>query len=75
MPRIVAILWMIFQPLLFGLIGAEVDILQIDRDTVGMYIPNIIHAIRPGLSRTVPEFDTLSRHPGKYEIVLEILKQ
>ena len=37
MPSIVAILWMIFQPLLFGLIGAEVDIAQIDGSTVGMY--------------------------------------
>ena len=37
MPNIVAILWMIFQPLLFGLIGAEVDIAQIDGSTVGMY--------------------------------------
>ena len=31
-----------------------------------------IHAIRPGLSGTVPDFDTLSRHPGNYEIVPEI---
>ena len=36
MPGIVAILWMIFQPLLFGLIGAEVNISQIDGSTVGM---------------------------------------
>ena len=27
----------------------------------------IIHAIRPGLSVTVPDFDTLSWHPGKHE--------
>ena len=33
-----------------------------------------IHAICPGLARTVPDFDTLSRRPGKYEIVPEILK-
>ena len=31
-----------------------------------------IHAIRPGLSGTVPDFDTLSRCPGNYEIVPEI---
>ena len=35
MAGIVAILWMIFQPLLFGLIGAEVNISQIDGSTVG----------------------------------------
>ena len=33
-----------------------------------------IRAIRPGLSRTVQDFDTLSRRPGKYEIAPEILK-
>ena len=32
----------------------------------------IIHAIRPGLSGTVPDFDTLSRCPRNYEIVPEI---
>ena len=31
-----------------------------------------IHAIRPGLSGTVPDFDTLSRRHGNYEIVPEI---
>ena len=31
-----------------------------------------IHAISPGLSGTVPDFDTLSWHPGNYEIVPEI---
>ena len=33
----VATLWLIFEPLLFGLIGAEVDIAQIDGSTVGMF--------------------------------------
>lgn len=37
MAGIVAILWMIFQPLLFGLIGSEVDIAQIDGGTVGKF--------------------------------------
>ena len=31
-----------------------------------------IHAICPGLSGTLPDFDTLSRRPQKYEIVPEI---
>ena len=31
-----------------------------------------IHAIRPGLSGTVMDFDTLSRRSGYYEIVPEI---
>ena len=31
-----------------------------------------IHAIRPGLSGTIPDFDTLSQRPGNYEIVPEI---
>jgi hypothetical protein len=35
MKDIVSILWMIFQPLLFGLIGAEIDVLKIDVGTVG----------------------------------------
>ena len=35
MGEIVAMFWMIFQPLLFGLIGAEVNIAQIDGGTVG----------------------------------------
>lgn len=38
MAGIVAILWMIFQPLLFGLIGSEVDIAKIDPGTVGKLI-------------------------------------
>lgn len=33
---IVGILWMLFQPMLFGLIGAEVQIDKIDGDTVGL---------------------------------------
>lgn len=33
---IVAILWMLFQPMLFGLIGSEVQISKIDGDTVGL---------------------------------------
>ncbi|XP_005112307.1 sodium/hydrogen exchanger 9B2 isoform X2 [Aplysia californica] len=35
---VVGVLWMIFQPLLFGLIGAEVDISSLDGDTVGLGI-------------------------------------
>ena len=35
MAEIVAIFWMIFQPLLFGLIGSAVDISQIDAGSVG----------------------------------------
>ena len=35
---------------------------------------NDIHAIRPGLSGTVPDFNILSWHPRKYEIVLAISK-
>ena len=35
--EIVAMFWMVFQPLLFGLIGAEVNISQIDGGTVGMW--------------------------------------
>ena len=34
----------------------------------GVKNSNGIHAIRPGLSVTVPDFDTLSRCPGNYEI-------
>ena len=34
----VSTLWLIFEPLLFGLIGAEVDIAQIDGSTVGMFL-------------------------------------
>ena len=33
-----------------------------------------IHPIRPKLSGTVPDVDTLSWHPGKYEIVQKIEK-
>ena len=36
---------------------------------------NDIHAILLGLSGTVPDFDTLSRRPGNYEIVPEIKKK
>ena len=32
------------------------------------WIYNYIHAIRPGLSGTDPDFDTLSPRPGNYEI-------
>ena len=38
--------------------------------TITSFIESIfIQAISPGLFGTVPDFDTLSRHPGKYEIV------
>ena len=30
-----AVLWDIFQPLLFGLIGAEIDISQVEGKTIG----------------------------------------
>ncbi len=33
--KIFAVLWEIFQPLLFGLIGAEIDIMKIDGKTIG----------------------------------------
>ncbi|XP_067670981.1 sodium/hydrogen exchanger 9B2-like isoform X2 [Haliotis asinina] len=33
---VVGVLWMIFQPLLFGLIGAEVEISSIDKNTIGL---------------------------------------
>ncbi|XP_063445176.1 sodium/hydrogen exchanger 9B2-like isoform X2 [Mytilus trossulus] len=38
---IVAILWMLFQPILFGLIGAEVQISKIDGQTVGLGIATL----------------------------------
>ena len=54
---------------------------RIVRDSPGYmpYVPDCpgqswIHAIRPGLSGTVLDFDTLSRRPGNCEIVPEILK-
>ena len=34
-----------------------------------VYIYSDIHAIRPGLSGTVPDFDTLPRRPRNYGIV------
>ncbi len=33
--RIYSVLWEIFQPLLFGLIGAEIDINKIEGKTIG----------------------------------------
>ena len=41
-------------------------------DENGGKLSKRIHAIRPGLSGTVPDFDTLSQRPGNYEIVPEI---
>ena len=35
MAGVVGVLWMILQPLLFGLIGAEVDIMAIEASTIG----------------------------------------
>ena len=35
--QIFAVLWDIFQPLLFGLIGAEIAINKIDGKTIGVY--------------------------------------
>lgn len=32
---VVGILWLLFQPLLFGLIGAEVDVTSLDGSLVG----------------------------------------
>ena len=34
---VVGVLWMIFQPLLFGLIAAEVEVGKLQADTVGQY--------------------------------------
>ena len=36
--------------------------------------PTGMHAMCPGFSGTIPDFDTLSQCPRKYEIVLEILR-
>ncbi|XP_059176925.1 sodium/hydrogen exchanger 9B2-like [Physella acuta] len=36
--RVVGVLWMIFQPFLFGLIGAEVDLSNLDADIIGLGI-------------------------------------
>ena len=36
------------------------------------FVYESIHAIRPGLSGTVPDFGTVSRRPENYEIVPEI---
>ena len=33
--KIMAVLWLIFQPLLFGLIGAEIDVTKIQPTTIG----------------------------------------
>ncbi len=33
--RVFAVLWDIFQPLLFGLIGAEIDVNKIEGKTIG----------------------------------------
>lgn len=45
MAGVVAILWMIFQPLLFGLIGSEVDLAKIDADSVGKEENNLYRYI------------------------------
>ncbi|KAH9519772.1 Sodium/hydrogen exchanger 9B2 [Bulinus truncatus] len=36
--NVFGVMWMIFQPFLFGLIGSEVDVLQLDIDVVGLGI-------------------------------------
>ena len=48
----------------------KTDVFRVVLETACLSIH--IHAIRPGLSGTVPDFDTLSRRPGNYEIVPEI---
>lgn len=35
MASIMGTMWLIFQPLLFGLIGAEIDIVNIQATTIG----------------------------------------
>jgi hypothetical protein len=39
--EVVGILWMIFQPLLFGLIAAAVQIERLTAETVGMYVLHV----------------------------------
>ncbi|KAL1023498.1 hypothetical protein UPYG_G00041530 [Umbra pygmaea] len=39
---IVAVAWELFQPLLFGLIGAEIRISQLDTNTVGLGIASLV---------------------------------
>ncbi|KAL5018377.1 hypothetical protein ScPMuIL_004099 [Solemya velum] len=41
MEEIIAVLWMFFQPLLFGLIGAEVNISAVQADVVGLGIATL----------------------------------
>ena len=38
MNKLLSYLWYFFEPLLFGLIGAEVAISYLDPATVGMYV-------------------------------------
>ena len=40
--RIYSVLWDIFQPLLFGLIGAEIDISRIEGKTIGLGIAVLV---------------------------------
>ena len=38
MPGMISNIWLLFQPLLFGLIGAQVKIKTIKADTLGKYL-------------------------------------
>lgn len=45
-------LWDVFQPLLFGLIGAEITITNLSPSTVGkIHIPNNTHNLVVGLGK------------------------
>uniref|UniRef100_A0A2C9LYR2 Cation/H+ exchanger transmembrane domain-containing protein n=1 Tax=Biomphalaria glabrata TaxID=6526 RepID=A0A2C9LYR2_BIOGL len=40
--EVLGVLWMIFQPFLFGLIGSEVDVMKLDYDVIGLGIAVLV---------------------------------
>lgn len=42
MEDVVGVLWMLFQPLLFGLIGAAVKVSSLKADDVGMFVAAVV---------------------------------
>jgi hypothetical protein len=60
---IVGIAWEVFQPLLFGLIGAEIQISELDKNTVGENTNTLIN------TQSVRTHTTYTFIPRSLEII------
>ncbi|PVD38527.1 hypothetical protein C0Q70_01143 [Pomacea canaliculata] len=72
--EVMAVLWMVFQPLLFGLIGAKVDLTKLHPSTVGLGVAVIAIGLTCRVIVAFSDHAKLGPHPSGtflYSVVLD----